>query len=693
MEKHVPMHPLPEEIQMMPRDETVCKYCGVSYLILHEFKLLEDKVKALEKKLHFYQGSEEREKRLQEELQFLRQEHEQSKTDSKSIAERLRIALLQLKEKETKLQAVTTELTTYQQAVRAAQDQEQLLREKAAKQEAILRKSQLFLRLLQSEQTAVRKNVQVLMGHWNDIRRDISSQIEETVRSYSAEMISRHARLEEFQIETLSLQNQVKNLQAIAESVTLTSKQLQDSREKETELKNKCLELEKQILDLQQQLETVRTDFHNVTKEMQHHKDISIIKTKEANDFHNKLQGMEFDKEAIILKLKKDLKENNEAVTDSQQKCKQLQEEITEVRRTGEHFRKRTHHLENELETTKEVLKQSKEEVAHMKHEREVQIVSYQNRIDQLQEALKQRMLSEDSWERKIQNELENEHQKYLLKLEETKKQLREEANMELEIERQKHEEMLNSFRNRSEALEGKIPSLISQACDELYAEVTMLEKKLHEAQTRLTEKDQGKEREVTNLKKIVSELELRLTREQDHDISALEEMRKDIRTKAEKLKELNLNCAELRLHLDQATREIEFLKETVRMECEERYELTEALTQAKQQLLEIKRVGGSFSLSHRTLTADKPASALILPGAQKKAPQGLPTTNGTKLMSLSGSYGPASATNYNKLRQSGGSSSLPLLQSPHPPKERTSSLTDTRHKITAILRRNSTQP
>ncbi|XP_073435102.1 protein LEKR1 isoform X2 [Dendrobates tinctorius] len=686
MEKHVPVHPLPEEIQMMPRDETVCKYCGVSYLILHEFKLLEDKVKALEKKLNFYQGSEEREKCLQEELQYLRQEHEQSKTDSESKTQRLQIALLQLKEKEDNLHVLTTELTACQQALRTAQDHKQLLGEKAAKQEAILRKSQSFLRLLQSEQSAVRKNVQVIMGHWNDLRRDISSQMEEILRSHSAEMISLHARLEEFQIESLSLRNQVKNLQPIAESVTLTSKQLQNSREKETELKNKCRELEKQILDLQQQLETVRTDFHNVTKEMQHHKDISIIKTKEANDFHNKLQRMEFDKEAIILKLTKDLKENNEAVTDSQQKCKQLQEEITEIRRTEETFRKRTYHLENELEATKEVLKQSEEDIAHMKHEREAQIVSYQNRIDQLQEALKERFLSEDSWELKMQNEMENEQQKYLLKLEETKRQLREEANIELEIERQKHEEMLNNFQSKSEALEGK-------ACDELYAEVAMLEKKLHEAQARLTEKDLGKEREVTKLKKTVSELELRLTREQDNNISVLEDMRKDIHTKADKLKEMNLNSAELRLHLNQATQEIEFLKETVRMECEERYELTEALTQAKQQLLEMKRVSGSFLLSQRTLTADKPAPALILPGAQKKAPLGLPTNNGTKLMSLSGMYGSASATNYNKLRQSSGSSSLPLLQSPHPQKDRTSSLTDTRHKITAILRRNSTPP
>lgn len=127
-------------------------------------------------------------------------------------------------------------------------------------------------------------------------------------------------------------------------------------------------------------------------------------------------------------------------------------------------------------------------------------------------------------------------------------------------------------------------------------------------------------------------------------------------------------------------------------MECEERYELTEALTQAKQQLLEIKRVSGSFPVSQRPFTPDQPASHHTMPGTQKKPPLTLPTSNGTKLVSLSATYGSASASNFTKLRQSSGSS-LPMLQSARPPKERISSLTDTCHTITAVLRRNSTQP
>ena len=44
-QKHVPVFPLPEEILNMSRDETICQFCGVSYLIHNEIKKLEDKIK------------------------------------------------------------------------------------------------------------------------------------------------------------------------------------------------------------------------------------------------------------------------------------------------------------------------------------------------------------------------------------------------------------------------------------------------------------------------------------------------------------------------------------------------------------------------------------------------------------------------------------------------------------------------
>ena len=74
----VPQHPLPEEIQQMKRDETVCKFCGVSYLIHNEVKALQEKLTEAEKQMEYYKGSVEREKVLKQKLgemdeEFLKQ--------------------------------------------------------------------------------------------------------------------------------------------------------------------------------------------------------------------------------------------------------------------------------------------------------------------------------------------------------------------------------------------------------------------------------------------------------------------------------------------------------------------------------------------------------------------------------------------------------------------------------------------
>lgn len=53
-EKHTPIFPLPNEILQMTKDETVCHFCGVSYLIHTEIKRLEDRIKALESQLTDY---------------------------------------------------------------------------------------------------------------------------------------------------------------------------------------------------------------------------------------------------------------------------------------------------------------------------------------------------------------------------------------------------------------------------------------------------------------------------------------------------------------------------------------------------------------------------------------------------------------------------------------------------------------
>jgi len=69
--KHArPVHPLPEDILKMPRNETVCQYCGISYLIHSEIKLLEDRLQAALLELDKYHVLKKREEELKQQLQM-----------------------------------------------------------------------------------------------------------------------------------------------------------------------------------------------------------------------------------------------------------------------------------------------------------------------------------------------------------------------------------------------------------------------------------------------------------------------------------------------------------------------------------------------------------------------------------------------------------------------------------------------
>jgi hypothetical protein len=68
-ERYTPQFPLPADITSMSRQDTVCQFCGVSYLIHNEIKALEMKCQKLENDLAYYAGISSRENALEQTLQ------------------------------------------------------------------------------------------------------------------------------------------------------------------------------------------------------------------------------------------------------------------------------------------------------------------------------------------------------------------------------------------------------------------------------------------------------------------------------------------------------------------------------------------------------------------------------------------------------------------------------------------------
>nr|XP_033814076.1 leucine-, glutamate- and lysine-rich protein 1 isoform X2 [Geotrypetes seraphini] len=640
MDQRLPIYPLPEEIQKMSRDETVCAYCGVSYLILHEFKLMEEKVKAMEGEMQFYQGSVEREKKLQAEFQSLSKEFEKSKTEN--------------------------ELKTQ--------------REKITQQLLSLKKGLLSLHFTKTELAVVRKEISSALEDWTTLKGELFLKTEAINDTALRDITKLSETLAVSQMKNGDLEKQVKDLLVVSDSYALQTQQFQTSLQMENELQNRCQELQKQTVDLQNEIENAALKDQKTTAETECYKKNYIMKSKEADNYRLELGKLKSEKENAESRLTKELQEKNSLLLECQLKCSRLEEEVAEKGRAEKNTKRSTNRLENELDVLKSILRQTENEVVTLKQERELMLISHQNTVEQLQESFRQKMLNDDSWREKMENELTKERIQYTTDLKERISKLKDEAKMELDIERQKHDELIKKYQVELKELQLKIPILVTNASNDLRTEVEILEKKLQETQSKLKEKNN--EKEIQNLKMLISELEVQQKKEQDNSNSAIEKMRKETQRKSEELKELREELKLLRQHLDEAQEEKSFLQETVRRECEERYELTDALSQARAQLLELKRLGGNLPYSQSSssrVNINSSCSSVSNKG------QKFYTNPSSSKMSRSVSTPATFQT------RSTGSKGLPFLPFPPHPKEKEPFGVGNR-QITAILRRKSNQ-
>ena len=97
LKRYVPEHPLPQEIQEMKKDDTVCQFCGVSYLIHNEMKALEERVKEAERQMEYYKGSVEREEKLKIKVASMEEESDKLSRALQASEERYYLYLMSCK--------------------------------------------------------------------------------------------------------------------------------------------------------------------------------------------------------------------------------------------------------------------------------------------------------------------------------------------------------------------------------------------------------------------------------------------------------------------------------------------------------------------------------------------------------------------------------------------------------------------
>ncbi|XP_075403074.1 uncharacterized protein LOC142445281 [Tenrec ecaudatus] len=482
----------------------------------------------------------------------------------------------------------------------------------------------------------------------------------------------------------------MRHLKVVSNAAVLTAQQIQRSNKQEVNLQTRCSTLQKEALELHSQVDTLGLRLQAAVTEMDNYKEMLRTKSNEADDCQRKLRKLEFESVISESRHTRLLKEKEESLAYCQQSCKTLQEQLAAKEGQEEDMKRQINLMEKELELTKTLLSQTKEEMATLKNERELMLVSHQKSTEQLQESVRQKLLSDADWRAKIEAELTKERARHLVEFEEQALLFKEEAKLILDIEKEKYEEMIQKYQKEQEELQTKIPDLVAEATRDLKREVVRLQEKLCESRTRYAQEAELKEKEMEKLRSLAAECESRLKEEIDSNGSVSGDLRKEVKEKSEELERVTLAQAQLKQQFQQSQEENTFLQETVRRECEERFELTEALSLAREQLLELTKLSGRLPLSPCPLGQGRVASPAVAAGKHGEKSLARPNSEkGIKPPCLQQMAKPALSPE-RPPRMS--STALPLLPQPHPPRGRASSVTDTRQRLAAILRRRMSQ-
>ncbi|XP_049565697.1 protein LEKR1 isoform X5 [Orcinus orca] len=551
----------------MSPEEKVCKYCGVSYLILHEFKAMEEKVKAMEKEMKFYQGSVEREKSLQETLQTLSQDFEQYKIDSESKMERIRDASMQLKSHQNDFQRVQKELSQLQHELKIKQRQSQIFSQRLTEYKYLWNKTLSLLTFSKRELTSIKNEVYDNFQNWTSLKGEVFLQIKSISETALTEIKMLNKSLTVSQRNNVCLEEEMKNLKLLSDAAILRSQQIETFKQQEVNLQTRCHDLQKEVLDLQCEIEARGLKLQKAVTEMDSYKEKLMNKSNEADECQRELRKLKFESIISESRHTRLLKEKEDSLMTCQQTYKTLQEELTAKQRQEADLKRRINLAENELEITKTLLNQTKQEVVTLKSERssllrmgflklrELMLISHQKSMEQLQETLRQKMLNGDNWREKVEAELAKERAQHLVEFQE-QALLFKEIKLELDIEKEKHQEIIQKCKKEKEELQMKISDLIEGATKDLRLKVAALEEKLHESHIQYTEESELKEKEIENLKNLVAEFESRLKKEIDSNDSVSEDLRKEMKQKSDELERVMLAQAQLIQQFNQSQEE-----------------------------------------------------------------------------------------------------------------------------------------
>ncbi|XP_073710040.1 uncharacterized protein [Misgurnus anguillicaudatus] len=242
MEMQIPSYPLPLEIQQMDHSEKACRYCGVSYLILHEFQRLQERLLEVERELERERGSVERERAVREELQQAYTHLEEMKATVLQHEETTRALDLQLCVVRHEMESVRTDKERVCTELENERSCRLHLRRRCVQQQQVLSKALAVLQSSRGEMTTIKNRFLHFLEDWDNSKALIQQSC-----------ISADAEGTHLQHEVGRLEAELKRLQ----------EEISDLRECLNAAREQILQLESQV-QIQKLLQNQNQEAHSL---------------------------------------------------------------------------------------------------------------------------------------------------------------------------------------------------------------------------------------------------------------------------------------------------------------------------------------------------------------------------------------------------------------------------------------------
>jgi len=582
-ERYNPVNPLPEEIRALPNDETVCKFCGVSYLIHNEIKKLELELEKVNLQLEGYQqmktnfsGLEKENNDLKDKIGTLQQQC----TEKEQIVEDLSNSL---SVRSGECSALKEE---YSNLNDLWEQQKLLHKEQAAKLSEFQKYACIYPSLLK-QLSIVKEQRDELKQEIANYKRVFDADIK-IVASYMSVLSSKYqesdTRLQENLLQTTSLKDKVKEL---TKTNTEQSEQLVKQRDKLSVLERSStslnhaqqqnVQLSQIVSDTQREVEALKDSLMVTAEEKENLQRSFSVKSQENSELKQMINDLTKRHTSQIENLNKKYHSSLEMQASLKTK---IDSHVQNMVKDKENIASKTARLEaengelvQELSRLTQDLQSIEERTRHVSESHKIQLselhVSYQ-------EQLKSALAKSNSYQHEI-DKLEAKQSKRNAELKNSLKQAQDMHESQLKV-------LENTYKKSQIELEKQIDSLSSQYSRDLRSK----EQAIKDIEKTFSLQFDSLKSEKCSLQNCVNQLNQQIS-EYEKTIKQLECKPPPPTDESDKLKSVKLKNSELET-------EVLVLQRTVQKECEERLELTEKLDQLKAQLTDSVRKGREIS-------------------------------------------------------------------------------------------------